>query len=294
MGIDGSDRRTILLLDSPLPGTSLRPSRIYPLSTISSDGKRLAVSAFLGDGKTEHAPWGLLVFDLENASVELVLHGPTWCNMHAQYCRSPDAEAGRDILVQENHDSVCSPTGDIVQLVGGAGADVHVIRDDGTNLRTMPWGRDGVEFCQGHQCWRGRSARAITSTHEAGPPPVQRLMEAAPVPEAGHLGRRSPGSVRNDLTRQFPQPGFCHFGTDIEGRRLVSDCAPFELGGRLFLAELPAGREDPVGKFTYLLNPRCSGRKESHIHPFLSPDGSAAFFNSDEGGVHRAYMARGW
>jgi len=31
----------------------------------------------------------------------------------------------------------------------------------------------------------------------------------------------------------------------------------------------------------------------SHLHPFLSPDGTMAFFNSDESGILQAYMIRG-
>jgi Tol biopolymer transport system component len=33
--------------------------------------------------------------------------------------------------------------------------------------------------------------------------------------------------------------------------------------------------------------------KGSHIHPFLSPDGRTAYFNSDESGTLQAYMIRG-
>ena len=48
MNLDGTQRRTILVVDRPLPGTKFRPSHIYPLSTISSDGRRMALSVFLG------------------------------------------------------------------------------------------------------------------------------------------------------------------------------------------------------------------------------------------------------
>ena len=54
--------------------------------------------------------------------------------------------------------------GIVKRLTGGEGADIHVIRDDGTNFRNMPWGRDGNEFCQGHQCWRGRTTWAIMAS----------------------------------------------------------------------------------------------------------------------------------
>ena len=181
VNLDGTERETVLVIDAPLPGTNFRPSGIYPLSTISSDGKRLAISAFLGDGKTEGAPYGLMVFDLTRAAVSLVYQGPTWCNMHAQYCRSTEPEASHEILIQENHGNVATASGSITRLVGGEGADIHVIRDDGTDFRNLPWGRDGNEFCQGHQCWRGRTTWAITSTGTRKPPEAQ-LIEGRPAP----------------------------------------------------------------------------------------------------------------
>lgn len=75
VNLDGTDRRTVLVVDAPLPGTAFRPSALYPLSTISSDGKRFAISGFLGDGQTENSPFGLMVFDLEKATVNLIIHG---------------------------------------------------------------------------------------------------------------------------------------------------------------------------------------------------------------------------
>jgi hypothetical protein len=290
--LDGAERETILVVDSPLPGTKFRPSRIYPLSTISSDGKRVAIAAFLGDGRTEGAPFGLMVFDVRKATVNLIIRGPSWCNLHPQYCRSRAADARRDILIQENHGNVCSPTGAVQKLTGGEGADIHVIGDDGSNFRDLPWGRDGNEFCQGHQCWRGRSTWAITSTGTRRPPEDQ-LIEALAAPHAGHLGRQTPGGRRNDLSRAFAKPHFYHFATDIAGQRLISDAGPLGKDARLFLAELGQPGKDPARKFTFLLCPKSSCVKTAHIHPFLSPDGSLGFFNSDESGVLQAYMIRG-
>ena len=292
VNLDDSDRQTILVVDAPLPDTSFRPSCIYPLSTISCDGRRLALSAFLGDGQTQGAPFGLMVFDLEQATVRLIVHGPTWCNMHPQYCRSPDPEAAHDILVQENHGNVTTATGNITQLTGGAGADIHVIRDDGSNFRDLPWGRDGNEFCQGHQCWRGRTTWAITSTG-CGRPAEAQLIEGQAAPHADHVGIRTPGGVRNDLSRTFPNPHFFHFATDIVGQRLISDGGSMDKLSRIYLAELGAAGQEPARKFTYLLSPRSTCASGAHIHPFLSPDGKLAFFNSDESGRLQAYMIRG-
>ena len=293
VGMNGTGREAVLTIDAPLSDTNLRPSRPYPLYTISSDGKRLALSAFFGDGKTSDAPWGLMVFDLEEASVELIIYGQSWCNMHPQYSRSLDAEETHDILIQENHGNSCDPTGKVAQLTGGNGADIHVIRDDGTRLRDLPWGRNGVEFCQGHQCWIGRSARALTSTSTREPKSCQ-LIEARAIPHVGHLGLDTPGGMRNDLSRDFPNPDFYHFATDLAGRRLITDAGPRDGGGAIYLAELPTDETEALEDITFLLNPRSSWDKGSHIHPFLSPDGSAGFFNSDESGTLQAYMVKGW
>ena len=290
--LDGTRRETILAIAGPLPGTRLRPSRIYPLSTISSDGRRVAVSAFLGDGRTVAAPFGLMVFDVQKATVALIVQGPSWCNMHPQFCRSLAPEARRDILIQENHGNVCDAQGQIQRLTGGDGADIHVIRDDGTQFRNLPWGRDGNEFCQGHQCWRGRSTWAITSTGTRNPPEAQ-LIEGRPAPHAGHVGLKTPGGVRNDLSRSFQKPQFYHFGVDWAGHRLIADAGPLDKRARIFLATLGRPGLDAATKFTCLLAPQSSCVKNAHIHPFLSPDGARGFFNSDESGLLQAYMIRG-
>jgi WD40 repeat protein len=292
VNLDGTQRETIQVIDSPLPGTHFRPSRPYPLSTISSDGKRLAISAFLGDGQTDDSPYGLMVFDVEQATVQLVIHGPTWCNMHPQYCRSLDPDGSHDILIQENHGNVTDATGRTTRLTGGAGADIHVIRDDGSGFRSMPWGRDGNEFCQGHQCWRGRTRWAITSTSCRDPREAQ-LIEGLAADHAEHVGIKMPDGLRNDLSRDFPDPHFYHFATDIEGKRLVSDAGPLGKDASIYLASLGEPGTAPASDFTYLLSPRSTCNKTAHIHPFLSPDGTMAFFNSDESGILQAYMIRG-
>jgi len=187
---------------------------------------------------------------------------------------------------------VATASGSITRLTGGEGADIHVIRDDGSDFRNLPWGRDGNEFCQGHQCWRGRTTWAITSTGTRKPPEAQ-LIEGRPAPHAGHVGIKTPGGVRNDLTREFPNPHFYHFATDIAGKRLISDAAPFNQGGKIYVADLGEPGRDPLRKFRYLLCPKSSCQKHAHIHPFLSPDGLLGFFNSDESGILQAYLIRG-
>lgn len=291
--MDGTERETLYVLDHVVPDTSYRFSCPYPLSTISSDGKRIAISGFLGDGQTVGAPWGLLVFDLDGPSVRLILQGPSWCNIHPQYTRQTDSDASHDIMVQENHGNTVSAMGKLEKLVSGLGADIHLIRDDGTNFRDFPWGRDGNEFCQGHQCWLGRSDVAITSTTTREPNENQ-LISGRAVRTGDHNGIKTPNAWRNDLSRSFDDPHFWHFATDIAGNRLITDSGPQDGGGSVWLFDLPADDEGALQNAQKIANPGSSWVKDSHIHPFLSPDGKCGFFNSDERGILQAYMVRGW
>jgi hypothetical protein len=290
--LDGTERQVVFALDSAVPGTGFRACHPYVLSTISSDGRRVALPVFFGDGKAPGAPFGLLCFDVAKAAVNLVIHGPTFRNMHPQYSRSLDPEASHDILIQEDHGCIIDAAGYLTGYVNDVDdGDIHVIRDDGTNLRDMPWGRDGNEFVQGHQCWRGRSQRAITSTTCLHPKEFQ-LIEGEAAPHAGHIGIKTPGGKRNDLSRSFPSPYFFHFATDIAGKRLISDTGPGE--GAVLTTELPEETTGAMRNTKFLLYTGSSWRTEAHIHPFLSPDGSMGFFNSDESGALQAFLVRGW
>ena len=289
--LDGTQRQDVAEIGSVLPAAPGPLSRPYPLSTISSDGERVAISGFLGDGSTDDAPWGLLVFQVNTGAVELILHGPSWCNVHPQYSRSQSAS--HDLLIQQNHGNTCDAQGQFTRLVGGNGADIHVIADDGTNLRDLPWGRDGNEFCQGHQCWIGISERALTSTGKREPKAAE-LIEARAVAHVGHNGINTPGTTRNDLSRNHAQPDFYHFATCAAGKRLITDAGSKDSSGALWLGTIPGDETATIEDWTYLCNPGSSWGKMTHIHPFLSPDGNAGFFNSDESGTLQCYMVRGW
>lgn len=312
VGLDGTERTVITVLDGPIPGTRRRPSKIYALSTIRSDGNALAVSAFLGDGVEDGAPFGLLVFDLVTGGVTVPLKGTQYGNMHPQYCRSTAPRALRDIMVQDNDNNfIHSRTGDVVDHRKPMKLDVHVMRDDGADFRNLPWGATEREYIQGHQCWRGRTEWAITSLSAyesktfarpgwrwADAVNEQHMIESLPVPHAGHIGADSPGGVRNVLTREHPAPRFYHFASDAQGDRLITDYGdPYGFWGdgrtELILADLGEAGRDPLRRFTHLIDTRTSPRSPRQAHPFLSPDGRTAFFNSDESGQLQAYAITG-
>lgn len=296
---DGSGRETLMVIDSVLPGAASLLSRIYPLSTISSDGKRLIIGGFLGDGEHSNCPWCVAAIDLENTTAEIVWQELFIGNSHPQYCRSTDSKLMHDVLIQHNHGYFFDAQGEESSREDYLGVDIHVVRDDGSGFRTMPWGRDGIEYCQGHQCWRGKSQWAITSTETHIPNRKHcerreaRLIEGLAVDHAGHLGLNTRGAVRNDLTREFENPQFHHFATDAEGTKLISDYWTQDERELLYIADLGEQGKDPARNFTYLLDTQASFTKQTQSHPFLSPDGKKAFFNSDESGILQAYMIEG-
>ena len=130
-----------------------------------------------------------------------------------------------------------------------------------------------------------------------------RLIEGRPVAHTDHIGLKTPGGWRRDLTQDFTTPQFYHFGVDREGGRLISDYWHANGRQQVYLARLPDDAADGPAAFTYLLDSgayhdqdylrACSNDTPVHIHPFLSPDGSMGFFNSDESGLLQAYMVRG-
>ncbi len=292
--------KVILTVKDKLPGTSFRPSRLYTLTTLSSDGRRLATSCFLGDGKTEKAPFGLLVFQLEKPSVRVFPLGADFNNMHAQYCRSRDPEHSHDILIQHNHGSVVDVSGKTIKLVGGDGADLHVMRDDGTNWRDIPIGRDGHEYVQGHQQWRGRMTSVLSAM--SIPRGKKRILEGFPIPTnnaTSHTGSRIAGGRSWDVTRDIEHPDFWHFSADDSGMRVVSDTNTVDPVTKKKKIALVIGSlsavDQPLLKLRYLLDTRTSGTDQPmHPHPFFSPDTRMVFFNSDVDGKPQVWMVTGY
>lgn len=271
----------LLTFDALLSG-GLPCRQIYNLGTMSPDGERYATACCFGDPKHAGSPWGLLVVDLPSMTSYPVELGADYTNIHPQYCRSPHAP--RDIMVQHNH---ADPPDK--ETTVRFSADVHVIRDDGTHWRGFPWGRDGREYCSGHQAWRGEQLSAVTSTGRLDTKDIcQELVESFPVsqPDGGdHRGLRQDG-LRNLLSRSVPKPRFSHFGFDRSGNRFVSDCRPDENTGvdEIILGCIPDGHDRAL-YWTHLISSHNLWRSEGHAHPhpFLSPAGDRVFFNSNEG-----------
>ena len=107
------------------------------------------------------------------------------------------------------------------------------------------------------------------------------------------MGLATPGGQRTNLSRVFPKPAFHHFATDIAGDRLITDA---RIGNTwlLYTAQCGPASGDPLKNWQYILDSRTDcAKKGAHIHPFLSPDGTKGFFNSEESGLLQAYMVTG-
>ncbi len=305
LSLDNFTRETLLVLDGPIPGTDYKPNRLYNLSSISTDGKRLCTSAFLGDGNTENAPFGLLVFDLENPSVKLVFKGKNFNNTHPQYSNSTDPVLSHDIMIQHNHGSIIDANGTSHgRPPESKGACLHVIRDDGTNWRDIPIGRDGIQYNSGHQQWRGKTGAVLSSVHHGkmtehkGRP----LIQGWPIPtdkSTSHKGSNIPGGRYVDVTRNLERPDSPHFSLDVSGMYVVFDSYRVdEKTGKMDII-LSIGtlsnEKEPVCKVQYLLNSRTSGSGQpAHTHPFFSPDSRMMFFNSDVDGIPQIFMVTGY
>jgi len=310
-------RETLLVLNGPIPGTDYRPTRIYPVSSISSDGQRLCTSAFLGNGKTESAPFGLLLFDLENPSVKIVFKGSEYCNMHPQYCRSLAPAPSHDILIQHNHGCLYDRTGSIwktvpsrgqpgrkYRLTGKGGADLHVIRDDGTNWRDVPIARDGVYTHTGHEQWRGRMQTVISSVTNLTTRKHD-LYESWPIgtdKTTSHKGSNIPGARNNKLTRNVEGTDFNHFSMDISGMHVVARQERQHKNDKLtiYIGTFSSG-ENAFLKVRYLLDTKYvklgGGRERGQAdkpRPFFSPNARIVFFHSDVDGPSQIFMATGY
>ena len=251
--------------------------------SVTPDGRYYINSAYLGNRR-----FGLWRCDLQTGERRVIWEaGQDMCNAHPQV-----DPAGTDIMIQHNRGAIIDDTGRHILLVGEIGATLYLVDINGQNHRTLPVGQPFTQRCQGHQCWIGRSTRAITSTGTRRPA-EQQIIAGRAAPYAGHVGLATPGGWRNDMTRSFASPHFHHFATDIAGRTFISDWR-FEERQAIYLAHFPNDDEAPLEGYTYLCDPRSSWKKESHVHPFLSPDGSHGFFNSDESGTLQAYMVCGW
>lgn len=310
VSLDDHRVEEVFRAEGVLPGTDLKAGD-FRMSTVSSDNRRVAGMVTLGDGKSADSRRCVVMVGLDSGQATRVTSDHDFNNPHLQYCRSTDPEASNDLLIQMNHGAhVDERTGNFVGLgpPSDKGVDVHAVRDDGSDWRDLPFGRDGLESCIGHQIWRGEGRSVVTVTLQNldtsygwAQDTNQEAVAGWPVPadkDGPHLGLLSPGARRVLLTEGFDDPRFCHLACDASGLRIVFDTFPIfdgeRAGMQLYVGS--ASDEESALSLTYLLNTRVTFNKANgyHAHPILSPDGSILLFNSNITGIPQVYQAVGW
>lgn len=297
-------------------GTAPIPLTIRGCLTISCDSRHLLLGAFLGDGRTEGAPWGAYVFDLERGSHWIIEFGNGFRNMHAQYSKNPVAPY--DLLVNGSDGRLSDgswltpPDGSWrwqnmpPPFPPGAGCLTHhhVLRDNGTDWRMVPIGNGADLLSGGHNGFVGTGETVFCGVYDLrGGRWRAPIFEVSPVRLPG--GRHHPDYWRGQLAPGVPQPvdlsrrlaraDSCHIACDRSGRHFVSDTDGYNVGYFSFLwiatrHERPS--EPPWLEPRYLLLTRSTYKGQpAHAHPVLSPDGRFVVFQSDFTGRPQVFVA---
>jgi hypothetical protein len=271
--------------------------------SMSADGERLLVGAFLGDGKTEGAPWGAYIFEVKRGTHRVIEFGNGYRNMHCQYSHNPDPAFSHDILLNAHLPKFADgswltpPDGswrwqNLPPPADDRGCAYTVVRDDGSNWRAVPLGRQPCVRNGGHNVWRGREYSVVSAAYDTRTIWKSPLFEATPMPVASPddmlAGMDLPGAKVVDLTRKLPKPDSCHFAFDQSGRHFISDTDGYAIGAYSFVfvgTYVTPANEDPFVRTQYLILPRTSWKGQpAHPHPYLSPDGRFAVIQSDYSG----------
>lgn len=306
LALDGSKSETLMTAPAPLATR---------WADVSADGERLAFGVFLGDGKTDGAPWGTRIFDVKNDKTWVVELGNQFRRAPGKYTLNPDPKYAHLLTTGIGPDELSDgswltppdgawrwqdmPPGD--PLGGGT----LVYHDDGTRWGIVPLGRDGV-MRGSHSCWRGREFSHVASMYHTGENLWRApLVEAKPMqvePEHYLSGTKAPGAKWVDLTRFVSRADSCHFNFDAAGRHFISDTDGYVLPETCMLYVgtyvEPQFGDDPYVKTRLLGIPRTSWRwkgagttQASHPHAMLSPDGKYAVFQSDFSGCPQVHVA---
>lgn len=293
--LDTFRRDTLLVIDSPVDGLGRAPrgGQMYDMSSLRSDGKRLAAScSFFGDSDRQ---FGTFVVDLETMRAHgFWLEPPNW-RPNGLYYRGDDPRFLDHMLVVAGSGITAGgkwhPHPDNL----GRGT-LHIVTGEGRRVATVPIGDEGEGV--DHPAWRGGRYEIVTHTSSSNTAPHWRgiMLCAEPIacPESEMLnGARIPGARRFELTRKVVRPDTCHHSWDPSGTRVVADTegwhgrgTPVPMGPSSFLwigTVIEDAGEDPYVVPKFLLNPRSSwtGNYWTEIQPAMSPDCRTILFNSD-------------
>ncbi|MFP4026768.1 MAG: hypothetical protein ACLFWL_03155 [Candidatus Brocadiia bacterium] len=308
LNLETGEVEEIFHAQGKIPDTDY-PVRRIPVATVSHDASRLAGLVYLDYDKKAEGETGIVVLDTKTNDIN-VLSSQPFEHAHLRYFPGPEEPWAHSLLYQHNHDKVLDETGKRVPQYwheGDKGVDLHVISDDGKSRAELPFGRDGVESCIGHQQWRYPHYEVTAIMYQNqdnsygwGDSTRQHLLTGPPVPvdpDTEHKGRVGREEDRHLLSQNLENSRICHLGLDGSGLRFAFDTFPVWGGERAGMA-IYIGEADDIRSpldFYYILNAGVvfnTAVNHEHAHPRLSPDGRELFFNSDYFGSPQAYMVR--
>jgi hypothetical protein len=291
-----------------LADTSCPVGRVS-LETVSYDASRIGGLAYLDCDRKPDGETGIVILDTARGTMDVISNQPHH-HSHLRYFPGKDEPGRRSLMVQHNHDRAVDEKGRMVKRVWDAedrGVDLHVIGDDGTGWGDLPFGRDGVESCIGHQVWRAPHYEVAAIMYQNQDNSYgwadgtrQHLVTGAPVacdPRKEHRGRVGRDEDRHLLSQKLDDPRLCHLACDGTGLRFAFDTFPVWNGDRAGM-EIYIGNGETLTsplEFHYILNSGVvfiSPHGHNHAHPILSPNGSELFFTSDYFGSPQAYMVK--
>ncbi len=250
-------RRNLWSLDRNEVAVARDVRRPYVLGTMSPDGRYYATRVMLAGGTA-----GILRYDVAEREARVIHSHPEIFNAHPQW----EPGRGRDILIQHNRGGRLDERGQIVRLVGSEGATLYLIDGEGENVRPLAVGTPHSPRIQGHQCWLGRTGRVLATLGGdfEGDGKRGKLVTVAEGDEAP--------------TVMAGGPRFCHVSATPDGRYWVCDENP---SGDIYVGSAE------TGQFRLLCRSGSvfGSPQYTHPHPFLSPDGRCAFFNSIRSGI---------
>ena len=236
-------------------------SRPYVLGTMSPDGRCYATRVMRADGTA-----GILRYDVVGGEARVIHQHPEIFNAHPQW----EPGRGGDILIQHNRGGSLDGRGQVIRLVGPQGGALYLIDPEGENVRPLAIGTPHTPRIQGHQCWLGSAGRVLATLGED-------------FEREGKKGNLVTVAEGDDApTVMSGGRYFCHVSAAPDGRYWICDENP---SGDVYVGSSETGRHALLARSGSVFG----SPQYTHPHPFMSPDGRYAFFNSIRSGVPHIY-----
>ncbi len=298
----------IISLEGKIPGSEC-PVGCMAIEAISFSGLRLGALAYLDYGRKSHGLTGIISLKAGSNAIDIISR-QEFQIAHLRYYPHDCGTLVNHMLFQQNHDAQLDKKGRRINQVWNKnhlGMDLHVIKDDGTAIMDLPFGRDGQEAGIGHQVWCPGTDYVTSIMYQASDNSYgwasgtrQHMVTGRPVSDdriGQHLGRVGREDERFLLSQNYEGPGLCHLAVDGTGKRFAFDTFPVWNGKKSGMA-IYAGETDGQIKplnFKYLLNSGQvfnSPKGHAHAHPILSTGGDEIFFNSGFHGRSQAFIIK--